>query len=261
MTTNIQSTENLRVKNLKALFTDARARRESGLFAAEGVKLCCELADSGLAVESVWCLPAREREARAAAQKKNCELVYMSDAVAAKLTDQKTPQGIFAVGRAPQSEADALLAARRVVLLSRIQDPQNVGAIARTADALGYDGLALCGECADLFSPKTLRAAMGAAFRLPFALFSDGQSAIKSFVSAGFTAVAAALRDDAVPLGALKAKTPLLLCIGNESAGLSDPEIALCRASVIPMKHGANSLNAAVAAGLFMWQLRGEDDE
>lgn len=252
MYTEITSTANLRVKQARPLLVGA-ASNESALFAAEGLKLCSQLFDSAFRPLSLWFTAANEPFARGLLARRPCEGVLMSDTVAQRLTDAKSPQGIFALAQRPEN-AD-VFSAKRSVVLCGVQDPHNVGTIIRSAAALGFGAAAVCSQSADPFSPKALRGGMGAQFCIPVARIPDSLSALGEYSARGVKLVAAALAENAVSLRALKTPPPLAVVIGNESRGLSDEELKLCSPCIIPMKNGINSLNAAAAATLFMWQL------
>lgn len=249
----ISSTQNAEVKRLKPLFDSARARREAGLFVAEGRSLCAEAARGRFAVAEIWFTERCESEAHSLADMCGASLTLMSCEVASRLTDQKTPQGIFAVCRAGGGAQVDFANAKRLVGLFDVADPSNAGAVLRTAHALGFDGAVVSGSGADLFSPKSLRAGMGAQFRLPIARMEHKPDALSAAKDAGFRLFAAALTDGAAPLQTVEAVTPAMLVIGNEGAGLDAETVKRCEPVIIPMHSGADSLNASVAAGIFMW--------
>ena len=143
----------------------------------------------------------------------------------------------------------------RILVCDGLQDPGNLGTVLRTANALGFDRVVLSAGSADIYHPKTVRGAMGALFRLPVDITEDICAYIASLREAGYTVLAAALRDDAQPLDTVPVTARTVFVIGNEGHGLSDAVIASCSGSVIiPMSEGAESLNAAVAAALLMWE-------
>lgn len=252
----VTSTTNTEVKRLKPLFSSARARREAGLFVAEGRSLCAEAAQAGLARE-YWYTEQNAEFATQLAKKNGALITLMSDVVSEKLSEQKTPQGVFAVCEFPKESECA--AGKSAIGLFDISDPVNAGAMLRTALALGYGGAVMAGESADIFSPKSLRGAMGAQLKLPVIRFAEKPQAIAHFKSLGYKCIAAALTEGAQPLSHLKPDaSPKLLIFGNEAAGLDQATLAECTSAIIPMSAGFDSLNAAVAAGIFMWHFRAE---
>ena len=150
--------------------------------------------------------------------------------------------------------------ARRYLALEEVQDPANVGAVLRSAAAFGFAGVLLTPGCADPFSAKAMRASMGAAFKLPLYQTDDLPAALRRFAQGGAAAVAAALR------GAVDLRSyhydggGLVLAIGNEGNGLSEAVIDACTAVVKIPICTMESLNAAAAAAVLMWELGGRRD-
>ncbi len=267
----ISSRTNERVKQLAALLADGAARRESGRCAAPGLKLCEEAAKAGLLEELWYTGRAMERQgerietllAEADRLGHTVRAVEMTEPVADKLSDQKTPQGIVGAARLPQmanadgaGAADWLRGRRRVLALCGVQDPGNLGTVLRTAAALGYD-VAFGPGCADPFSPKALRASMGAAFRTETALFTNETEFAAAARTAGLRTVATALTPGAVPITEIDRGGALALFIGNEGNGLAAETVAACGcAAIIPITDRVESLNAAAAAAIAMWELR-----
>ena len=292
----ITSRANERVKQLAALLADPAERRERGLCVAPGLKLCEEAATAGLLrelwvteramdrqgarIERLLAARAGGCEAERGAREPLCRdeapnargvdpepdalrLVVMSEPVADRLSDQKTPQGVVGVACLPSvtvaerdAAADWLRGINRVLALCGVQDPVNVGGALRTAAALGY-AVAFGPTCADPFSPKALRASMGAAFRAKTARFASECAFAAAVREAGLRAVAAALIPGAVPITEIGRATPLALFIGNEGNGLDPQTVAACGcAAIIPITGRVESLNAAAAAAIAMWELR-----
>ena len=248
----ITSRDNAKIKYACAVRDTEKQRAADGVFFAEGPKLCLELAKS--------CTP-RVVYATAAALAKTPELARFDPAeiaphVAEKLSGTKSNQGVFALFETPVPPADILNTARRILALEGVQDPGNVGTVIRTANALGVDAVILAGDCADPTSPRCVRATMGAAFR-------------QSIVEADLPGLARLLGGWDLPLygaalaeGALDIRSAELsraaVAIGNEGHGLSPELLGLCTGRVIiPMAPGSESLNAAVAAAIVMWELSG----
>ena len=143
----------------------------------------------------------------------------------------------------------------RYVVLDGVQDPGNVGTILRTADAFGADGLFLVNGCADLYNPKTVRATMGAVFRCP--VWSCGSEALQTLLAAsGLPLYGAALRSDTADVREVD-YSRCALAIGSEGRGLSPELLGICTRTVrIPMREHCESLNAAVAAAVLLWEAR-----
>ena len=142
------------------------------------------------------------------------------------------------------------------VLLENLQDPSNVGAIFRTAEALGVDGIILTEGCASCFSPKALRAGMGAMFRIPIFLTNDAAADMTAAAGRNMRPMAAVPREGAADVTKIRFFRGAVMCIGNEGNGLSEGLIEACPEKVtIPMNGRAESLNAATAAAILMWEM------
>lgn len=175
----------------------------------------------------------------------------IAEEVAEYISDTKSPQGLFAA--AVRRDGGLSAQSRRVVVLDGIQDPGNVGTIIRTAEAFGFDGAVMIGACADAFSPKALRASMGSALRLPIESCSAGEL---SGLLRGFAIFGAMLDSSAVRLGEAVFPERCAVVIGSEGAGISPEVISVCTGKLyIPIRN-AESLNAAVAAAVIMWEMR-----
>jgi len=256
VTEEILSRDNARVKHACRLRESAAARRAEGLFFAEGLRLCQDLAQS-LAPAEVFCTPpllaAHPECARLSSR---CAVV--SEQVAEKLSDTRTPQGIFCLFPRRTAPLSALQADGRYVCLEHVQDPANVGALLRSAAAFGFRGAVLCGRCADPFSPKAVRASMGTLARLDIFCADEIKPVLAAFQSMGIPNIAAAL-EGSVPLPSVqpRARAGAAVWIGNEGNGLDANTVAAADAVVrIPMADGVESLNAAVAGGILLWHFR-----
>ncbi len=183
-----------------------------------------------------------------------CECYAVPEHVLAAISQVKAPQGIAAVCGLPESRPLAEMG-RRLVLLENVQDPGNVGTVLRTLDAAGLDGCVLAPGCADPFGPKALRATMGSVFRVPLSFVPEAAEAAGALVEAGYAVIAGTL--DGEPFyerGRLPEKWCVL--IGNEGQGLTPQTQERCtHRYCLPMRGGAESLNAAVAAAVFMYEL------
>ncbi|MBE5797667.1 MAG: RNA methyltransferase [Clostridiales bacterium] len=247
MTEHITSLKNPKVQQWKSL-KDRKGRRETGCFLVEGRKMVEEALQSSFPVETVLVDEARAEEFALPA---DVPLVLMPSHVLSAVCDTKTPQGIAAVVRMAQTPATG----GRLVALDGVQDPGNVGTIVRTADAAGFDGVLLSVQCADVFSPKVLRATMGSIFRMGIRVTDDLPGELRSLAEKGFSVISSQL--DGTPF---YRREPVgdrfALIIGSEGNGVSDEVKAVATHRVkLPMRGGAESLNAAVAAGIMMYEL------
>ena len=254
----ITSRENPRIKRACALRDSEKQRAAAGLFFAEGPKLCLELARGCRAAELYATAPALAHTPALAAL--GPAVVEITQPVAEKLAGTRSTQGVFALFETPATDPAPLLAtARRILALEAVQDPGNVGTLLRSAAAFGFDAMLLGPGCAAPFSPKVLRASMGAAGRLPLGVCADLPAALGALRGRGVACLAAALYK-ARPLDAVGTQFPGGVCvvIGSEGQGLSDAAIAACSAAVrIPMTDRVESLNAGVAGSILLWHFRG----
>lgn len=181
----------------------------------------------------------------------------LGEEAAKKMADTGAPQGVFALCRKPDKtllldeiRPDGIYAA-----LCGLQDPGNVGTILRTADALGIDGLLISADTCDIFSPKVIRGSMGAVFRLPTAVVPEVGAELLRLSERGCRSYAAVL-DETAHSAAEYSFTGGIAVIGNEGNGLDRETIACCDEKMtIRMKGNAESLNAAMAAGIILWEM------
>jgi len=185
----------------------------------------------------------------------------VADSIFDALADTKSPQGALAVVRLRPQPIEALAAPRPsgaprlLVLMDGLQDPGNVGAVVRTAAAAGFRGAVLTEDSADLLAPKALRATMGAAFRMPHARCADAAAALRLLSAAGFRSYAACAGAAASCFGAGELAGDSVIVVGQEGAGVSPAARAACdRELSIPMPGGAESLNAAIAASILIYE-------
>lgn len=261
MPVEITSRKNELVKEIAHLFDSAAYRRERQMFAAEGARLCADAAASGLKVISLlYTSRAGEKYSNYlnTIQKTSPEDYIISASVAEYLSGTTNTQGIFCLCTMPDEKKPLpnAGAGKNLLVLENMQDPANMGAVFRTAEALGIGGVFLCGSCCDAYSPKVLRASMGAVFRLPLYWNNDAPKAIQWLNKAGFSTLAAVPDSSAAPVTCLNLDHPAAAVIGNEGSGLTQQTQRACSMRVtIPMKGRAESLNAAASAAIMMWEM------
>lgn len=244
----VTSRQNPICAHFRKLASSRAYREETGEYLADGEKLWEE------AVR--WRAPIQRLVTTGGSPltpPEGVEHIQVPPELMAYLSPMKSPQGaLFTLERRP-----AALPAPgkgRYLALDSLQDPGNVGTIWRTADALGADGLFLLGDCADPFQPKTVRATMGACFRLP--VWEVELEELQGFATqSGLTLCAAALGENCATLGTAELKDCIVV-IGNEGHGVSDQVLAACEKRVkIPMRERCESLNAAAAATILLWEM------
>lgn len=180
----------------------------------------------------------------------------------AELTGYILHRGLIAsMNRPPLPEPDELLAtARRIVILENVADPTNVGAIFRSAGAIGADAILVTPRCSDPFYRRAIRVSMGTVLQVPWTRVGDWASTRELLTAHGFHVAALALTPDAVSLRDFDGSSHerLALVLGAEGPGLTDEALASSDTVVrIPMKHGIDSLNVAAASAVAMWALSG----
>ena len=257
MSEKITSRENAKVKYACRLASSTAFRRTEGRFLAEGRKLCPELA-RGAELETLFYTENALEKCPELATLPG-EHYLVEDHVADKLADVGTHQGVFGVFRTPVHTLEEVRPGGRYLALERVQDPGNVGTLLRSAAAFGFDGVLLSKGCAAPFAPKTLRASMGAAGRLPVAPVQDLPQALQQLRARGVVCLAAALYHSR-PLDEAPQGYPDGLCavIGSEGQGLTDAAVQACDMAVrIPMTDLVESLNAGVAGSVLLWHFRG----
>ena len=239
----IESHANERVKEARKLL-QRKERKETGLHLIESEKLVREAVSSGATIVSCFI-----EEGFAFSPPEGAIVYSVSRAVLESLCESQTPQGIVAVVQTPTLTPPEQYPAGLVVVLDGVQDPGNVGAIVRSADAFGAAGLLLSPACADVFAPKTLRAAMGSTYHLPV-WQGELLPELTKLRQQGFTALCGDLRGSET-LPALSASVALV--IGSEGSGVSEAVADACERFRLTMRGRAESLNASVAAGVLLY--------
>lgn len=246
----ITSRKNAFIMQLRAMASDAEARREQGAFVCDGLKLLGEAVENGAEILSVlW-------KEGGALSEIDCPVQAVAPA---ELFDHASPMknspGPLFTVRIPVDPKDGKI--ENAIILENVQDPGNVGTVLRTASAFSIGAVVLTGDCADLYSPKTVRATMGAVFRQRV-LRLDRSELPAWLEEHGLPLYGAALSKDAQDLRELDL-THAAVAVGSEGQGLSPELLALCRGEVIiPMDARSESLNAAVAASVLMWEMARE---
>ena len=185
-----------------------------------------------------------------------CALV--SDSLAAELSQTEHTQGVFAVCQIPDPPALSALihTGGSYAVLHQLQDPGNAGMILRTADALGLDGVIYSASC-DIYSPKVVRATMGSLFRVPLCCVPEIEPVLAACRDAGVESCAAVVSGQAELVGQCLFRKGTAVVIGNEGNGLPEEVSAACdRRVTIPMHGTIESLNAAMAAGIILWEVQ-----
>lgn len=228
-----------------------KARSESGTFLIEGEKCVAELAQyMPGAAKSVIVIKGKYESLAQELKANGAHVYYVSESVLDSVCESKTPQGIAAIASIPVYGG---VYSGFIVMLDDVQDPQNIGTIIRTADAAGCSSVVMSENCADSYSPKAVRASMGSIFHIPV-IKSDLKQYINKLLPLGYDIACADIRGD-TEFNLHWENTCLI--IGNESRGISEEISDFATKHIkIPMYGKAESLNAAVAAGILIYKIR-----
>ena len=250
MTERITSRKNPLMTELRKLASSRAARREQGLFLGDGVKLLEEAVRCGAPLDTVVTVPGLQLPELP----EGVRAVEVPEDVMASVSPMQAPQGALFLCRIPALAPPSRLEGSRYLVLDGLQDPGNVGTIWRTADALGADGLILVNSCADPWNPKTVRATMGACFRLPvYEMETEELGALLE--RSGLPLYATALREDTVDIRTADLGRSAVV-IGNEGKGVCPQVLEMSlRTLKIPMRPRCESLNAAAAAAVVLWEM------
>lgn len=253
----ITSKDNSVIKYLSKLQTSSKFRREEEKFVCEGLRVCLEALNGNAEVDKVFVtqdMLDKHKSELSALLNCGAETYLISNKLMSLVADTKTPQGVICILKALDNSIVFDTINNKCIFLQNIQDPNNLGTILRTADALGISAVVMTRDCCDIYSPKVSRGAMGALFRVPFCFADDAVAFVKEFSKSG-TSYAAVVRD-AEKLTDCKLDGNVLVAIGNEGNGLTKELIDACDYKVtIPMQGNAESLNAAIASGILMWEM------
>lgn len=253
----ITSISNAQVKQVCAYVQKAKERRKDRIFVVEGPKMFEEApADRIYKVYATQSFCDKHTTDGMGAKLKETGFEVVSDEVLAKMSDTKTPQGILCLVKWPEYSLEDLLLRKKgvFVVLEDLQDPGNLGTIIRTGEGAGIAGVIMSGNTVDIFNPKTIRATMGSIYRVPFVYVQDMAQAIKRLKRADIAVYAAHLKGEQY-YDAFDYTKGCAFLIGNEGNGLKEETALLADMYVkIPMAGQVESLNAAIATTLFMYE-------
>jgi len=268
----IRSRQNKNVVELCKL-TDRKAREATHLFRFDGIKLLDEAIKNDVYIKSVFLREGEEARILAELEEKHgfdvrerFERIFsVSNELFEKISEEKSPEGVITIAKyidkfqknatIYNSVNFSQMKNERIVLLESVRDPSNIGAVIRSAAAIGIDRLILSADCADIYHPRAVRASMGTLFNQCIDRVNDLTEVIAGLRESGRRVFAAALDARALPLGSFEIIEGDCVVIGNEGHGLSDSVCKACGNSVIiPMSERAESFNAAVAASILMWE-------
>ncbi len=266
----ITSRNNTLVKWVASLL-DKKGRQASSAFIAEGVKLTLEAIHASLPITHIFISEERKDEllpkvlsSLNEADKEEVEIFILSTSVFKKISTEKAPQGVISVIKYLDfffnidiiyKEEFFLPSSERAIALCSVRDPSNLGAVIRSSVAFGVDHIILTDDCADLYNPKTVRSAMGSLFKVKTSRIKSFSDFISSARSNGRRVLCAELSEGAASLNDANLVSSDIVVIGNEGHGIPRDVSQLSDGAVyIPISNKTESLNAAVAAGIFMWE-------
>ena len=251
----ITSTTNSRIKHVTNLLTSAKARREEELFVVEGQRIVSEIPSEQICECFVTEKYLTENDIP-----HDLDYEVVTDQVFKKMSDTKTPQGILCVVKMSNKKVDDFLAEHtagrlKVLVLESIQDPGNLGTMIRTCEAAGFDGIIANNETVDIYNPKVIRSTMGGIFRVPV-MYTDNLKKVLSYMKQQDVNICAAHLKGTCDFKKAMYGNRTAVLIGNEGNGLSDEISSMSNVLVkIPMSGKVESLNAAVAAALMMYEV------
>lgn len=253
----INSISNRQVKEILKLQKQPKYRRSTGLFVAEGLKMLTEAAENGCLVKLyISGTVAGKDNERLEKLCMSCSFETVTDNIFKQLSDTVTTQGVLGIIKQPSYNITDILNCKKHMwlLLDNIQDPGNLGTIMRTAEGAGMSAVIMGKGTADLFNPKTVRSTMGAIFRMPFIYTDDITETIKIIKNKGFNIYGAAMGGNKTYDQADYTKGAGIV-IGNEANGISGRVLGYVTEKIhIPMEGKLESLNAAVAAAVIMYE-------
>ena len=255
----ITSTTNKQVKYVSSLIKKPKARREEDLFVAEGLRICQEIPEERIHTLYVSESFLKQKEGRILSERvRRVEVV--ADEVFKALSDTQTPQGVLALVRQYHYTLEQAAGTKDgkpalLMILEHLQDPGNLGTMFRTGEGAGVTGVIMHKTTVDLFHPKTVRSTMGSLYRVPFYVAEDWEKDLHRISEAGISLYAAHLQGKQM-YDMFDYRSDCGFLIGNEGNGLTDATAAMADAYLrIPMEGSVESLNAAMAAGILMYEV------
>lgn len=254
----ISSRNNSKIKYACSLKENSMRKAEKKIL-IEGLRLCLDAAVNSVEIEECFLVAERVESDDCKKIIEHSNNVYIiEEHVAQKLSDTKNNQGVFCVCKLNESENE-FDNNGVYILLENIQNPGNLGAIMRTAEAFGVSG-AITYKCCDRYSPKALRSAMGSAFRMSVFNIEDEEAFIKEKQKNGIELYCAVVDKSAEEIQNIKKRIGVIIAVGNEGNGLSEEIISLGKGVTIKMKGRAESLNAFQAASILMYEMMNRND-
>lgn len=254
-----------------ASLSDKKGRSSARSFIAEGEKLTLEALKSNLPITHIFLSEKKatsfiERisQYKTSTKYENTQIICLSESTFDKISTEKSPEGVISVIKYLDfffnidiiyKEEFFVDPQERALILCSVRDPGNLGSVIRSAVAFGVQHVILSPDCADIYNPKTVRSAMGSLFKIKISILSDLTEFILVARALGRRVFAAELTDGARSISDIGLRNDDIVMIGNEGHGIPREISASCSGSVyIPISEKTESLNASVAAAIFMWE-------
>lgn len=255
----ITSKDNSIVKKIIKLNKSAKTRNTEGLFVTEGTRLCLEALKSKFVIDYVCFSESfyNKNYDICAKFEKDCQCFILTDSLFAYICDTQAPQGVLCVIKTLDKHqySDTIKLDGKILTLENLQDPNNMGTILRTAEAFGIDTVVLTSNCCDIYSPKVVRGSMGAIFRQKLLITDDLPKLLTNYNKYS-KSYAAVLDRSSVSVTEINFDQNCMAIIGNEGNGITKQVSDLATQKIIiPMNGGAESLNAAIASSILMWEM------
>lgn len=256
----ITSVTNKNIKKISKLMTSSKYRVQLGMFVLEGLRLCFDILNSDYELCELYVTSNTLDKHGEKVEKlinKAKKSFIITDEICKKISDTKTSQGIFCICKILDKQNDIykIDINGKYILLEQLSDPTNIGAISRTAEALGVNGVILAGGC-DIYSPKVLRASMGSLLRIPVIEINDIDKFISYCKEKNVKTYATTPRKSATDITRADMTGSVVCVVGNEAKGVKQKTMEACDDCVtIKMQGRAESLNAAIAASITIWEM------
>ncbi len=256
----ITARTNDKIKYAVRLGESASLRKEAGEFFLEGARLCSDAVQTGIGIKQAFFTSKALLKYSDYVESiiSASDICYeISVEVSQKLSDTENPQGVFCICKMKSDAGKAALKPDgKYLALENLQDPSNLGAVCRSAEALGLDGLIVSGGC-DVYNPKALRASMGSLLRMNVIQTDNLCRLLEEADASGIKTLASVPKSTAADIRRVPMNGGVICCVGNEGSGLSDEVIGKCSVEVtIPMCGRAESFNASAAAAILAWELK-----
>ena len=255
----ITSRENPVLKLYRKLSDSKKERLKYKMFVLEGLRIVTDALNENSGLKHLILTQQafeKYQSEFSQADLNNTRLIVISNELGNRIAQTEKTQGVFAVCSMPEKIPLKLDRNGKYLILLNVQDPGNMGMIIRTADALGIDGI-IASECCDLYNPKVIRSTMGSIFRMKIFTEPDTDIIFSELSGKNIKSFASVIDNDALNINSVSFNGGCAVFIGNEGNGLPEEVSEKCTEKItIPMHGTINSLNAAMAAGIIMWELK-----